>query len=138
MLARDRAEWGALCAALDAQPSGAVHDPESPAWEAKDVYNHFTRWINHSTDDLEARLVGRDLPRPEGPDDEINVRWQAADARLTLAEARDRAQQAFERRFAAIQAVPRERWDAVLREIAHADGYPHIEGHREYIEGAES
>jgi hypothetical protein len=38
MLRRDREEWDALAAVLDARPSGALHDPESPAWDASDVY----------------------------------------------------------------------------------------------------
>jgi hypothetical protein len=29
-----------------------------------------------------------------------------------------------------------ERWDLLLDEIAHADGYGHIGGHRRYIEAA--
>ena len=135
MLRRDRDEWEALVAALEARPSGALHDPESPTWEAKDVYSHFARWLNNSTDALEAWLDGRRLiPPPKGTDDEINARWQAEDAAYTLAEARERAQRAFARRLAAIEAVPPERWDPILEKMARADGYEHYASHRHYIE----
>jgi len=43
MLRRDRIEWQALVAILDARPAGALHDPESPKWEARDVYAHLAR-----------------------------------------------------------------------------------------------
>jgi hypothetical protein len=43
MLAEDRREWAALCAALDAHPEGPLHDPESPTWTARDVYAHLAR-----------------------------------------------------------------------------------------------
>jgi hypothetical protein len=135
MLRRDRDEWDALVAALEARPSGALHDPESPAWEAKDVYAHFARWINNSTDAIEAWLDGRRLiPPPKGTDDEINARWQAEDAAYTLAEARERAQRAFARRIAAIQIVPSDRWDLVLEKMARADGHEHYANHRRYVE----
>ena len=136
MLRRDREEWNALVAALDAQPGGPVHDPESPAWEAKDVYNHFARWIDHSTDNLEAQLAGRPTTILEGSDNEINARWQAQGAGLRFTQARKHAHAAFERRVAAIKAVPLDRWDNPLIAIAHADGYQHYSAHRRYVEAA--
>jgi hypothetical protein len=136
MLARDREEWRRLTELLDAHPDTIIHDPESPAWTARDVYSHFTRWLNHSTDDLEANLAGRTLPRPEGTDDEINARWQAEDAVLSLAEARRRAQAAFDRRINVIEAVPDDSWNPAVHAIANADGYEHIEAHRSYVEAA--
>ena len=136
-LRRDREEWAALTALLDGHPVGPVHDPDSPEWEARHVYAHFARWTGHSTDDLEAVLGGRERPRaPEGDDDAINARWRGEDDAIGLEEARRRAQAAFERRIAAIEAVPSERWDDLLTAIAHADGYTHIGGHRRYIEAA--
>jgi hypothetical protein len=136
MLRRDRDEWEALVAALEARPSGSLHDPDSPRWEAKDVYTHFARWISNSTDALEAWLDGRRLiPPPRGTDDEINARWQAEDGAYTLAEGRERAQRAFARRIAAIETVPPERWDPILERMARADGHEHYASHRRYIEG---
>lgn len=133
MLAKDREEWRALVALLDAHPEESLHDPAAPAWTSRDVYSHFTRWLERSTDHLEAELAGRTLPPLEGTDDEINARWQREDSSLSLAEARERAQRAFERRIRAIEAVPAERWDGPLEEIARADGHEHIAAHRRGI-----
>ena len=133
MLHKDREEWEALVALLEAHPDESLHDPAAPSWTARDVYTHFARWIERSTDHLEAELAGRALPPLEGTDDEINARWQREDSGLSLAEARERAQQAFERRIRAIEAVPAERWDGPLAEIARADGHEHIAAHRRWI-----
>jgi hypothetical protein len=136
MLTRDRQAWRRLTALLDAHPDTVVHEPGSPAWTARDVYRHFTRWLNHSTDDLEANLGGRTLPRHEGTDDEINARWQAEDAALSIEEARQSAQAAFDRRIAVIASVPDDGWNPVTRGIAQADGHEHIEAHGRYVEAA--
>lgn len=73
MLERDHEEWRALTAILDSRPAGSMHRAGDPAWNARDVYTHLARWINHSTDDLEATLAGTGIPRPSGTDDEINA-----------------------------------------------------------------
>src|SRR3990172_228477 len=125
MLRRDRAEWEALVSVLEAHPEQRLHGEGSPSWVSRDVYAHLTRWIRHSTGDLEARLAGRTLTPPAGTDDEINVRWQREDSGLSLAEARRRAQQAFERRTRAIESVPPGRWDPALEAIANADPPEH-------------
>jgi hypothetical protein len=136
MLERDRAEWARLTALLDAHPDAVIHEPGSPPWTARDVYSHFTRWINHSTDDFEANLAGRTLARPQGTDDEINARWQAEDASLSLEEARQRAHAALERRVAAIEGAPPDAWTPALDAIALADGHQHIKAHRRYVGAA--
>jgi hypothetical protein len=134
MLAEDRAEWQALCAVLDARPDEVLHDPESPSWTARDVYAHLARWIERSTAELESWVTNRTLlPKLEGDDDTINARWQAEDAALPFAEARSRAQAWFDRRIAAIEAVPADRWDAVAEACARADGSTHYRGHRGYV-----
>ena len=133
MLREDRAEWEALTAVLDANPEGSLHDPISPRWISRDVYAHLSRWIERSTSELEARLEGGSLPPLEGTDDEVNARWQREDSGLSLGEARERAQQAFERRLRAIEGVPTDRWDEMLQAIARADGAEHYAGHRSYI-----
>jgi len=136
MLREDREEWEALCAVLDAHPEGALHDPESPEWAARDVYAHFARWINHSTEAFESWLATRALPEKtlEGSDDEINARWQAEDSGQSLAEARESAQQAFERRMRAIESAPADRWgDKILEATAEADGARHYRSHRSYV-----
>jgi hypothetical protein len=112
----------------------ALHDPESPSWTARDVYAHLARWIERSTTELESWVANRTLlPKLEGDDDTINARWQAEDAALSFAEARSRAQAWFDRRIAAIEAVPADRWDAVAEACARADGSTHYRGHRGYV-----
>lgn len=133
MLREDRDEWGTLVALLEAHPDENLHAPGSPAWTSRDIYAHLARWIEHSTAALEARLAGRTLPPLEGTDDEINARWQQEDSGLTLGQARQRAQQAFERRLRTIEAVPADRWDEELERIARWDGAEHYRGHRSYI-----
>jgi hypothetical protein len=134
MVARDREEWRKLAALLDAQPGTPVHGPDSPDWNARDVYAHFARWIGHSTDDFEATLAGRGLPRPEGTDDEINARWQQEDAAVSLDDARRLAQCALDRRIEVLQSTPSDRWNPALDAIAYADGHEHMAAHRRYIE----
>lgn len=134
MLRKDREEWAALTALLDDDPGRRVHQ-DGGDWTARDVYAHFARWLQQSTNAFEARLRGESLPRPEGADDEINARWQAEDSKLTLEEAREWAQREFERRVKAIESLPAERWEQGLWAIAHADGYEHIAAHRRYVEG---
>lgn len=136
MLERDHAEWRALTTILDSRPTESMHGADNPDWNARDVYAHLARWINHSTDDLEATLAGKGIPRPAGTDDEINARWQAEDAVLSLGEARDFARRAFDRRLAAITSIPSDGWNPLLDAIAHADGWEHIATHRDYIESA--
>jgi len=133
MLQEDRAQWEALTAVLDAHPQTSLHDPGSPRWTSRDVYAHLARWIERSTSELEVRLEGGTLQPLEGTDDEINARWQRKDSGLSLDEARERAQRAFERRLRAIEGVPTDRWDEMLRAIARADGAEHYAGHRSYI-----
>ncbi len=133
MLRQDRSEWEALVAALQAHPVESLHDPASPTWTSRDVYAHLARWMGRSTDDLEARLDGRTLPPLEGTDDEINARWQRDDSGLSLAQARDWAQRAFDQRLRAIKSVPIDRWDPILEAMARADGAEHYANHRRYI-----
>ena len=133
MLREDGAEWVSLTDLLDTRAGETLHGEGSSGWNARDVYAHLTRWINRSTDALEAKLHGRTLPALEGSDDEINARWQAEDSGLTLPEARERAQAAFERRLRTIQSVPADLWNPALEAIARADGYEHYAAHRRYI-----
>ena len=133
MLRDDLSEWEQLTKLLDKHSRGSLHGQGSPDWDARDVYAHLARWIGRSTDDLEARLEGSTLPTLEGTDDEINARWQAEDSGLALSQARERAQEAFERRIRAIQAVPPDRWDSILEVMARADGSKHYAAHRRSI-----
>ena len=133
MLREDRAQWEALTAVLDAHTERSLHDPSSPLWTSRDVYAHLARWLERSTSELGARLEGGTLQPLEGTDDEINARWQQEDSGLSLDEARERGQQAFELRLRAIEGVPTARWDKMLEAVARADGAEHYAGHRSYI-----
>ncbi len=134
LLREDREEWEALVAVLDAHPEGALHDPESPEWTARDVYSHLARWIDHSADALQAWLAGRTIAPLEGADDdETNAHIQREYSHLSLDEAREWAQRAFERRIQAIEAVAADRWDAEVEFYARDDGADHYRGHRSYI-----
>jgi hypothetical protein len=82
---------------------------------------------------FEACLVGQKLPPIDGTDDEINARWQQEDSGLSLREARERAQEAFERRRRLIESVPAGGWSDELEAYARADGAQHLRDHRRYI-----
>ncbi len=135
MLREDQAEWARLTKVLEERSGESLHGGSSPDWNSRDVYAHLARWIERSTEDLEARLQGRTLPPLEGTDDEINARWQAADTVLTPSEARERAEAAFERRVRAVRAIPLDRWEPVLEAMARADGSNHYAAHSRYITG---
>ena len=139
MLSRDREEWARLVELLDSHPGGPVHDPESPDWEARHVYAHLARWLNHSMDDFEAVLARRLRPAPpEGDDNTVNARWKDEDDMISLTVACDWASAAYERRLRLIASVPPDAWTPLLDAIAEADGYEHYVGHRQGIEKAQS
>ena len=135
MIRGDRKQWEALVAVLGAHPDGPLHDPEAPEWTARDVYTHLARWIEHSTEALEAWVAGRTIAPLEGADDdETNAGIQRQYSQLSLDEAQERAQRAFERRIQAIEAVPGDRWDDKVTEAtARADGAEHYAAHQTYI-----
>ena len=72
------------------------------------------------------------FPRSRGPTT-TSTRWHGEDSGLSLPEARNRAQKAFERRLRAIKSVPIDRWDGILESMARADGGEHYANHRRYI-----
>lgn len=134
LVRRDREQWDALVAKLDANPEAVLHDPQSPAWTAGDVYMHLCRWMTRSTDELEAYL--RDGTRMDpipGTDDEINARWQAEDSALSFGDARARGHAAFDRRASVLEGIPVERWDILVAAFARADGWEHISAHHRYV-----
>jgi len=54
---------------------------------------------------------------------------------MSIDDARNRAQQAFDRRIAAIESAPADRWDPMLDATAHADDAHHYRAHRSWIRG---
>lgn len=137
MLGKDRAEWEALVAVLDAHLDGPLHDPESPKWTSRDVYAHLARLMETTTNLLEAKLAGHTFPSFEGGDDEsenkANAEIQQQYSHMSLAEARGWAQREFERRLQVIASIPDDGWDDQVEELARADGGDHYRGHRGYI-----
>ena len=135
MIDEDRREWSRLTAMLDAHPEGALHDPESPEWTARDVYTHIAHLMEGSVDQLQAKLAGQKVSNMYAGKDEneVNARVQQAHSGLSFAEARAWAQRSFDGMIAAIEAVPLEKWDRELEFYARADGAEHYPGHMSYI-----
>jgi hypothetical protein len=135
MIAEDREAWSKLCAMLDAHPEGALHDPESPEWTARDVSTHLAHLMKGSVRQMEDHLAGRPVIDPyEGADeDAVNAQLRAQHSEMTLEEARTWAHAAFSGLISAIEAVPPDRWDDALERYARADGADHMRGHMGYI-----
>ena len=133
MLRKDRHEWRKLATMLEAHPDEPLHDPNSPTWTSRDIYAHLARWMERTTEQLKAELAGQPLPPIPGTDDEINARWQAEDSHLSLEQAREWAQQAFDHRIRAIESVPGDQWNDTREAIARGDGDEHYAAHLSYI-----
>lgn len=135
MLNEDRYEWETLSTLLDTHPEESLHDPASPPWTSRDVYGHLARWTNYSTDQLEARLTGNQLPSLGGTVDEVNIRWQEEDRGISFTEARERALQAYKRWRRTVKSVQPELWNEGLESLAGIDNgrHRHYAVHRSYI-----
>lgn len=134
LIREDRTAWAALVVVLEAHPDGALHDPESPEWTSRDVYTHLASMMEGTTKTLQDRLAGK--PKPDYShidEDRWNAHLQKKHAHMSLEEARSWASRALDERCAAFEAVPLERWDDELREIASHDGADHFRGHSSYI-----
>ncbi len=136
MIAEDREEWRKLVAMLDARPEGALHDPESPEWTARDVYTHLARLMEGSVRIMDDHLAGRAVSDPyQGADEnEVNARLQQQYESMSLDEARKWAERSFDALIAKIESVPLDSWDDDLERYARADGAAHYRGHMSYIE----
>ena len=135
MIDEDRAEWATLVAVLDTHPEGALHDPESPEWTARDVYTHLALLMEGSVRQMDDHLAGRPVSDPyQGNDeDEVNARLQQQYSHMSFDEARAWAQRAFDGLIAKIESVPLDRWGKRLEFYARADGADHYRGHMSYI-----
>jgi hypothetical protein len=125
MIANDRVEWSLLSSILDAHPTVILHEPKSPPWTARDVYAHLARWLNNSNRDLESYRCGGDISPHIDNVDEVNARWQIEDSLMSLADARNKAFEAFDRRLSIVESIPANRWDKTLERIASYDGAEH-------------
>lgn len=131
----DRRDWQKLVSILDAHPDERLHDPESPAWTARDVYTHLAHMMEWTARAIETAAANLPRMRPTSgmSEDEWNAELKRRHEHLSLTEAKATAQNAFEHRIRAIESVPDERWDDELFEIASHDGADHFRGHMSYI-----
>lgn len=131
---KDAAGWRRLTSHLDARPEGRVHGDESDPWTSAGVYAHVSRWLDHTSDLLEAQRDGAPKPEDDGTTDEINARFRAEDAGIDLATARARAIAAHDRYLAAVSSLPLDRWNQELENDAMYDGWDHYDQHLKYME----
>ncbi|HEY5641132.1 MAG TPA: maleylpyruvate isomerase N-terminal domain-containing protein [Dehalococcoidia bacterium] len=131
----DRAEWARLQARLDAHPEGPLHDPEAPNWTSRDVYTHLAHMMHWTAKEIERVAAGEPRRATDTgvSEDDWNARLQERYANMSLKEARNWANEAFEQRERAIEAVPLERWYDELVEVASHDGADHFRGHLSYL-----
>ncbi len=132
-LADDAATWNELTALLDVHPDVNLHAPGSKPWNSRDAYAHLARWLDYSAARLDALVAGKPVPEAGNSVAEINARWEAEDASLSLAEARDRAFRAFATMERAVAAVPPAKWAGELVETGRIEGANHFREHLSYI-----
>jgi hypothetical protein len=133
MLRIDHIVWNALVCLLEKHPDANLHDSASPPWTSRDVYAHFARWLNHNNDCIEAYCAGREPPGLEASPLEMNDRWQNEDSGMSLAEAREKAANAFKHRMEIIETLPPDKWDEELEKLVRYDGASHYAMHINYI-----
>jgi 6-pyruvoyltetrahydropterin/6-carboxytetrahydropterin synthase len=133
MLAMDDEAWAGLSAALDAHPDVNLHEPGSAPWNSRDIYAHLARWMEFSTGALKAGLAGTAVTEPADPE-AMNEQWHAADAGLSLPEARQWAVHAYEERKRTIRNIPPSRWGGDIEKYARFDGAQHIGHHLGYLD----
>jgi hypothetical protein len=135
ILDEDRRDWQKLVSVLDAHPDERLHDPESPEWTARDVYNHLAHMMEWTARAIETAAADQPRMQPTSgmSEDDWNAELKRRYEHLSLEEARERAQAAFEQRIHAIESIPDDRWDDELFEIASHDGADHFRGHMSYI-----
>lgn len=137
LMAEGDAAWAELCARLDAaDPDLPLHDPDSPEWISRDVYTHFIRMHEGSARAIRWELEHGERYRwPGGDEDEQNERHVAADRGLTLAEARQRANETRADYRALVVGLTDEAFEEIGRR--HGDDLlgGHYRGHLSYIGG---
>ena len=137
MTDEDRAEWEALVLLLEAHPNKVLHDPESPGWTARDVYTHLARMMETTTNVMEAKLAGHQIPDWGDGDDEAenkaNAEIQRTYSHMGLDDARTWAEEQFERRIRVIESIPADASDHQMERLMRADGAHHYRAHRSFI-----
>jgi hypothetical protein len=135
LLDKDAAGWQRITAYLEANLEGRVHGDDADPWTSADLYAHLARWLDHTSDLLEAQRDGTPKPQEDGTIDEINARFRAEDAGIDITTARPRAVAAHDRYISAVSSLPLDRWNQELESDAMYDGWDHYDQHLNYIEG---
>lgn len=137
LMAQGDAEWAALCEALDAaDPAAPLHDPDSPAWTARDVYTHFWRMHTGSAEAIRFEVERGERYRwPDIDEDELNEQRVAEDRTLSLDEARRRARESRVAYRALMASLTDAQFDTIGRR--HGDDLlgGHYHGHLTYLRG---
>jgi hypothetical protein len=133
LILEDQRQWQLLVGVLDAHCEKALHGPPDHPWKSQDVYAHLARWLEHSNRDMVAYIHGHNISPPISNPDELNTLWQIEDSPLSLTEARQKAQQAFDERIRILHSIPPQKWDFKMEKIAAYDGAEHYKAHRQYI-----
>lgn len=144
LAAGDRA-WAELVAVLDAaDPSRPLHDPDSPHWTSRDVYTHFVRMHQASTQAIRAEMQGQSFDwEPEDTAQRITKMERRNDARVdgdgrhSLEQASALAHESRDVYRDLMCNLTTDQWRAFGRK--HSDDLlgGHYRGHLRYIQGAE-
>jgi hypothetical protein len=133
IILEDRRQWQLLIAVLDAHSDKPLHGTPANPWKSQDVYAHLARWLERSNGHMTAYIHGHNLSTTINNPEELNSLWKMEDSHMSLAEARAKANQAFEERIRILRSIPPEKWDFKLEKIAAYDGAEHYKAHRNYI-----
>ena len=133
LLRKDREAWAELCAVLNDHPEVNLHDADSKPWNSRDTYAHVARWLEYDAAKINAFIKGEPIPVAGKSVEEVNARWQAEDAFLSLEAARQWAENAYEIHERTLKAVPVSRWDDELKKIASIEAASHFREHLSYI-----
>ena len=133
IILEDRRQWQLLIAVLDAHSDKPLHGTPANPWKSQDIYAHLARWLERSNGHMNAYIHGHNLSTTINNPEELNSLWQMEDSHMSLAEARTKANQAFEERIRILRSIPPEKWDFKLEKIAAYDGAEHYKAHRNYI-----
>ena len=118
--------WERLRARLDERIARPLGDD---GWTGKDVYAHFARWQQKSSDTLRTILAGKWIPASATEDENtLNDRWAAEDRALAAGEARARCLGTREELRGLVAGLDGKQWQRFGRLFEDITG-PHYEHH---------
>jgi hypothetical protein len=133
LLQEDGKVWAELYAVLDAHPEVNLHDAGSKPFNSRDTYAHVARWMEYYAAKINALVEGKPIPVAGKSTEEVNARWQAEDASLSLEAARRWAENAYEIHERTLRAVPISMWGDELEKAASIGAANHFREHLSYI-----